>query len=189
MTTPDSRPVMATTTISVPEDLADELYSRKGRGESYADVIRRLIEQADAGAATREGTDASREQPHGTPGSPPAGDDGTEHGEPVAATETFADVVDDVAGEALPGSGAKLEARRDAFEAVVAYLREHGSATPADLRRDVYPDHDGGYTRGEDPARSWWKNAMYPALRELADRTGDVEKADTTGTWTYHGEE
>jgi hypothetical protein len=36
------------TSISCSERLADELYGRKKRGESYEDVIWRLIEQADA---------------------------------------------------------------------------------------------------------------------------------------------
>lgn len=36
------------TSIRVSERLADELYSRKGRGESYEDVIWELIERADA---------------------------------------------------------------------------------------------------------------------------------------------
>lgn len=38
---------MARTSISVSEELADELYNRKGRGESYEDVIWRLIENAE----------------------------------------------------------------------------------------------------------------------------------------------
>lgn len=35
------------TSISVTTDLADELYDRKRRGDSYEDVIWRLIEEAD----------------------------------------------------------------------------------------------------------------------------------------------
>lgn len=35
------------TSISVTSELADELYDRKQRGESYEDVIWRLIEEAD----------------------------------------------------------------------------------------------------------------------------------------------
>lgn len=35
------------TSISVSEKLADELYSRKRRGETYEQVIWRLIEEAD----------------------------------------------------------------------------------------------------------------------------------------------
>ena len=35
---------MATTTIQVSEELADELHGRKERGDSYEDVIWRLME-------------------------------------------------------------------------------------------------------------------------------------------------
>ena len=38
---------MARTSIQVSEELADELHSRKARGDSYEDVIWRLIEVAD----------------------------------------------------------------------------------------------------------------------------------------------
>lgn len=103
-------------------------------------------------------------------------------------TPPFADLVDAVAEDALPGSGAKLEARREALHAAVEYLREQGEATPKDFRTDVYPEHTGHYTDGDDPARSWWKNCIYKGLRELAERTDLVEKADTTGEWSYRGE-
>jgi predicted CopG family antitoxin len=36
------------TSISVTHDLADELHDRKERGDSYEDVIWRLIEEVDA---------------------------------------------------------------------------------------------------------------------------------------------
>jgi predicted CopG family antitoxin len=42
------------TSISVSEELADELYERKRRGDSYEDVIRRLIERADAAEEEEE---------------------------------------------------------------------------------------------------------------------------------------
>ena len=103
-------------------------------------------------------------------------------------TPPFADAVDAVAEDVLPGSGAKLEARREALHAAVEYLRERGQATPKDFRTDVYPDYTGHYTDGDDPARSWWKNCIYKGLRELAERTDLVEKADTTGEWTWRGE-
>jgi len=37
---------MGRTSIQVSDELADELYARKQRGESYEDVIWRLIESA-----------------------------------------------------------------------------------------------------------------------------------------------
>lgn len=38
---------MGDTSIRVSDELADELFDRKQRGESYEDVIWRLIKQAD----------------------------------------------------------------------------------------------------------------------------------------------
>lgn len=38
---------MGRTTIQVPEELADELHDMKSRGDSYADVIRELIEKSE----------------------------------------------------------------------------------------------------------------------------------------------
>ena len=178
------------TTISVPEELADELYERKGRGETYADVIERLLEAADGATPPPmdDGPTGGRreETRHAAPHAEETDADGEEEPSDAGAEgDTLEALVDDVAGEVLPGSGEKLEDRCEAFAAVVDYLREHGGATPADLRREVYPEHRGHYTSGKDPARSWWKNSMYPALRELAERTDAIEKADESGTWSY----
>jgi predicted CopG family antitoxin len=162
--------VSVPTTISVSEDLADYLFEQKRRGESYEDVIWRLIEDDEPQEAASADPD----------------DDIETAPEPA---ETLADHVDDVvASGILPGSGAKLEARERAFRAVVQYLLDEGEATPAKFRDDVYPEHDGFYTQGKDPARSWWKNAMYPALAELAERTDDVKKADQSGKWMAVGQ-
>lgn len=48
MTIPDTSADMGRTTIQVSDELADELHDRKDRGDSYEDVIWRLIEEADA---------------------------------------------------------------------------------------------------------------------------------------------
>jgi hypothetical protein len=173
---------MGDTTISVPEDLADELYERKGRGESYADVIRRIMQQADAGEDAEDGPERAETPPQAPP----------DRTEPTPSedldTDDVSALVDAVADDVLPGSPAKLDARRDGLLAVVEYLRAEGQATPADFREDVYPDHTARYTDGEDPARSWWKNCMYPGLRAVAERSELVEKADTTGAWSWRGE-
>lgn len=42
----ETRPDMGDTSIRVSDELADELFDRKQRGESYEDVIWRLIEEA-----------------------------------------------------------------------------------------------------------------------------------------------
>lgn len=46
---------MGDTTIRVSEELADELFDRKKRGESYEDVIWRLIEKAEASEGNDDG--------------------------------------------------------------------------------------------------------------------------------------
>jgi len=38
---------MGTTTIQVSDELADELHNRKERGDSYEDVVWRLIEDSE----------------------------------------------------------------------------------------------------------------------------------------------
>lgn len=172
---------MGSTTISVSDELADELYERKGRGESYEDVIWTLLE-ADSGDAGDEPQDERAEEPHGT--APPPVSANANEGDP-GSLETL---IDDVAAETLPGSGSKLEERTQALHATVEYLREQGTATPADFREDVYPQHTAQYTKGSDPARSWWKNCIYKGLRALSERTDTIERADETGEWTYAGE-
>lgn len=164
-----------TTTISVPEEIADELYSRKARGESYADVIRRLLDDEASGDETASDRRESEASPE--PTEPPASD------EPEPEV-TFDVVVDTVAADVLPGSGSKLAARKEAFRATVEYLREHGSIKKATFEEHVFGEHDVGY----DTARSAWKNCIYPGLRTLADRTDAVESADESGVWRWTGE-
>lgn len=175
------------TTISLPEDLADELYERKARGESYADVIRRLLEDADARA---DATEQARERSVTAVEDTPDRSDPTPGAADTPATDAPEDadihaVIDTVAEDTLPGSGAKLEERRAALLAAVAYLAEHGQATPSEFQTEVYPDHRARYTAGENPARSWWKNCIYKGLTALAERTDAVEAADQSGVWRW----
>jgi predicted CopG family antitoxin len=44
----NKQPDVSDTSIRVSDELADELFDRKKRGESYEDVIWRLIETADS---------------------------------------------------------------------------------------------------------------------------------------------
>ncbi|MFY4815073.1 hypothetical protein ACOJIV_20610 [Haloarcula sp. AONF1] len=165
---------MGRTTISISDELADELYSRKGRGESYEDVLWRLL---DGG-----GTVGSDTQEDGSASVEPATDHETEH------PSTLDELIDSVSSEVLPGSGSKLDERRDALRAVVEYLREAGTASPADFQREVYPEHRAHYTSGENPERSWWKNCIYKGLSELAERTDEIVKPDTTGEWEWRSD-
>lgn len=62
----------------------------------------------------------------------------------------------------LPGSGATLEARREALLAAYEYLTENPSASRSDFLDNVYPDHPAGF----ETADGWW-NAIQPALKQL----------------------
>jgi hypothetical protein len=62
----------------------------------------------------------------------------------------------------LPGSGPRLDARREALSAAYEYLTDHPEAKKADFLRDVYADHSAGY----ESAEAWW-NAIQPALKNL----------------------
>jgi hypothetical protein len=159
-------PSVSNTTISLPEDLADELYERKARGESYADVVQRLLEAADSDDTDTDETADAAPEPT------------TSNAEPA----TFEAAVSAAAVD-IPGRGQKHDARVEAFRAVVAFLRNHGTATPAELKERVYPDHDGQYATAD----SWWKNAMYPALATVAETTDAVESADESGRWQFNG--
>lgn len=172
------------TTISVSEELADDLYARKRRGESYEDVIYRLIEKANRCEELEESADASE--------SPQDAVDDIEPEEPHSGEEAtageFGALIDEIVAEGvLPGSGGKLEKRREALRATVEYLQEHQTAEPKDFKNEVYPDHPAEYTAGEDPSNSWWKNCIYKGLRELAERSDEIQKPDQTGEWRHTG--
>jgi len=98
--------------------------------------------------------------------------------------DTLAILTVDVGRDELPGSGAKLNERIEALRAVVAYLVERGAATPAEFQDAVFPEHPAQY----NTPRSWWKNAMYPALSELADHADEIANADSSGEWVFSPE-
>lgn len=171
---------MGRTTISVTDELADELYQRKERGESYEDVLWWMVKET--GGAERETVEEQHTRTREDPEAPEP-----EATEAVPEDRSLEDLVDDVGDNVLPGSGTKLEDRRDALHAAVSYLREQGTATPTDFQNNVYPNHTGHYTEGSNPPRSWWKNCIYKGMAELAERTDKIESADTTGEWRYLG--
>lgn len=152
---------METTTIQVAEETADELHDRKRRGETYDDVIRRLLEGPD-------------EQPEpSTPAEPEPVDE--RRREPVQ--EAAARDVDDLD---LPGQGKILVRRREAVQAVVDAIHERPGSTKAELLEVIDVDAIGYGRGGPDSA---WKNLIQPALHDLAT----VEPTGTSGTWVPAG--
>ena len=170
-------PVMGqdTTTIQVKVDTYQALNGRKLPGESFDDVIQRLLSddgsaaEPDAGDAHAATTPASGE--HAPPDTPA----------PAAHTDTGADAAGDVLDEILseldiPGDERRLEAVR----ACVEYLREVEVASRSDFIADVYPSNRTGVGEGR-----WWDVVGKQGLRKTADRHPDIEPPRTEGAHNY----
>ena len=166
------------TTIAISDELADELYSRKGRGDSYEDVIwRSLREEGGENADERADSTNHSERDGGGERASTRRDEADADASALTLDERI-DAVD------VPGSGSKADARRAAVRAAVDHLREHGDATPNDLKDSLYRDHKAEYAT----ARSWWKNCVYPALADLADGDERLQKADQSGRWSWRAD-
>jgi hypothetical protein len=160
---------MGKTTISLDEEVADRLYARKSRGESYNDVIRELLDSVENGSGMPD--DASSSNVSNDPLN-------------LNNIKTLNEAIDAVADNVLPGTGEKHHERKEALHAVVRYLREHDEATPSEFKTEVYPEHTAQFSTSQ----SWWKNAMYKALAELAYQTHFIKSADNSGTWSFNHE-
>lgn len=145
---------MGRTTIQVSDELADELHDRKGRGESYEDVIWRLIDHADTGQTTTP--DPGTEQTAATDEPEPA-----HHQTPA-----------EILKEWRPGhAGKDRERRREIGTTALNWLRERDApASAEEFKRALYEDHhmEG---QGED---AWWRRTARPAI-QLAEDAGHVE--------------
>jgi len=62
----------------------------------------------------------------------------------------------------LPGTGKKLEARREALLTAYRYLQQYPEAKKSDFLQEVFPENPAGY----ETAEGWW-NTIQPALAQL----------------------
>ncbi len=81
----------------------------------------------------------------------------------------------------LPGTGATLDARRDALRAAYEYIVEHPSATKSDFLEHVYPEYPAEF----ETAEGWW-NAIHPALKELPAVDPPEERGHI---WSFLGDD
>jgi len=158
---------MSDTTIPLPAELADELYARKGRGETYADVVRRLLAAADAHADRGPSDDAAAEAGGEAEGGDEADTDTVDEASDVTAAAVAAN--DELPETVDPAAAA------EAVEAVLVWLRPQGSASKSDIVRGVMPEHPLGYddaaaletiAAGERYRGAWWRRVIRETLRE-----------------------
>ena len=158
-----------TTTIEIRKDQWKELNARKEPGESFKDVIDRLLSD---GPSERRETREERTQSD-------AGQSAGEHSPMREEGHTVESAINLVE---LPGHGEKLERRRDAFRSLLERLAESPGATN-DLYAPTWRQNETEYQSAE----SWRTNAAGPALAQLAER-GVVECVDrAAGEWRWLG--
>jgi hypothetical protein len=150
------------TSIRVSDALADELYARKERGESYEDVLWRLLEQAEGGEVSRPDDN--------TP-------DDTEPAQSVS--EAIADAL-----EAWPApTKEKREQKREAAQAALEYLAQTGEAQAKHFKQHIEPEHP---IEGQS-ASTWWAESVRAGLDHVRDNT-DLVTLDGR-TWYWQGGE
>lgn len=149
MAIPDGTDDMGRTTIQVSDELADELHERKGRGDSYEDVVWRLIPGSEDPSSERDPQGESIEE--ATPGSTsPHEESHAARGEAEAALRELG----------LPGNGSKYETRIEAVLSFYDYLREHaGERVSKEDLRDLADeaDIDTGYSSFGSLWSNWVK--------------------------------
>lgn len=121
-----------------------------------------------------------------TSADPPAGPSPTETSAADEAVETErsapATIGEIVATVDVPGSGEKEKLRREALQAALEYLREHGEATRSDFWEDVYPAHIAQFGSKD----SWWTNFMVKSLGKAADQDDRIERpGDSRSPWAW----
>lgn len=169
-----------TTTIEIRDDQADDLHDRKERGESYKDVIDRLLQ--------RPARDTQGDSGHSRPASGPAdgGQGISATSEGAAGTDALTDQQEDspadlrermetaLADLDVPGRDPAVErTRRQAISWAWARLREEGSMRPRDLANDTLgqffeePNLGYGTASGRHAGYQLWDNCVRDVLREL----------------------
>jgi hypothetical protein len=155
------------TSIRVSEELADELYQRKGRSTSYEDYIWELLDRVDGGndGGPTEADNTSQ-------------DSHTRRTEPRTPVEADVNRLRDE----LAGSGDLLDRRVNAILDMYEYLVENGEAEKSDLLGAIDVE-ETGYASGD----SVWSNMVKgkDTLRSL-DGVQTPRKGMTT--WRYTDE-
>lgn len=150
---------MDRTTVSVSEDVADELHGMKQRGESYDDVLRRVLgledDNTDTGSGEEPGIDTS------TP-----------------SREEIRDQLRD----ALAGSGDLLERRVDEVLGMWQFLKEAGEAEKKHMLEEVDVE-----ATGYESEASVWAN-MIKGRDTLRTLPGVEPPSSGMSTWRYTAE-
>lgn len=186
------------TTIRVSGEVADELHDRKGRGESYDDVLRRLL--WDGATGSRE---APSEQSGTEPDRAPTAESRPAAGgeePPAHPRESDGETQVEWVSYQLQQAGVEFPGGRDradcelAVSGAFAYLANEGRATMKEIVEATMPQHPAGYDaeadleRLADPDRrnrsTWWRKVVKPGLEALP---GVEKPSGGHSEWRYTG--
>jgi hypothetical protein len=130
---------MGKTTIQLDDETADRLYERKARGESYDDVVRRLL--GETGDWRSESESA-----------PPRDESASDSGPKI------------VVPESVPQRIAEADARA-AIAATLELVASNGGVQRSEIIEAIAPEHPLGYD-DIGPRGAWWRKVIRPALEE-----------------------
>lgn len=183
-----------TTTIQVSIENYKRLNGLKNPGNSFDDVIGRVLDDyEDTGDDIEEHEQLGQNPPtssadQSTDGAVETSDEAPmKHTAPTSsersrqlAFDSDDRLEDDVEHAILDldmSTGASRKKWIPALKAAYRYLSECEQASKQDFIDDVYPDDQAGY----DNEETWWRNVIRPGLTELPR----VEKPHAGGRWQY----
>jgi len=147
---------MVDTSIRVSEELADELYRRKGRSTSYEKYLWQLLDEVDS-----HDSSADRE---------PAG-------EPEPATpDEFGGVLDDAREAFSDDPDARQQARVESLRAALVAVRDE-PLSKSEIQAAAYPE-DVEIGQNE---RTWFRKTVKPFLKEVAAYSNSDHKWHYSG--------
>lgn len=142
------------TTISLTTELADELYARKGRGETYEDVIWRALERSDReGGQDTPPAGGGDPEPRRDPEPEPVDSEPERSAEAEEIVERVAESWDD---------DYRLADRKAAATAVLAAALDRGQ-----MGKQEALELRGEYPVNGQNEESWWRKNIRPALKEI----------------------
>lgn len=185
-----------TTTIQVSINNYRRLSGLKNPGDSFDDVIGRVLDDYETTGGDAEEHDQPGEDPS-TSSAEQSADDASGTGKEASNKQTpptdsersrqvtfdSDDRVEDDVEQAMFELDLSTSADREkwipAIRAAYRYLSEREEASKQDFIDDVFPDAPAGY----DNKETWWRKVIRPGLADLPR----VEKPHAGGKWQYVG--
>lgn len=128
--------------------------------DTLGDELREAVDADGAAITQGDGADGAITAADETADESPADPDKSE---PVRAEDDLTAAVERVADD-WEGTSEKLEARRQAAQAVLEYVRENGTVSQKEAKQEVYPENPVP----NQNEKTWYEKNIRPVLNEVA---------------------